>query len=288
MVVSVSDVGAVVAVRDDSSALARLCGRLRRFLVGAASTLGGGGCTAAAVASAARALAARDSDSISSGRLGSAWEGLGAGPIAAPAATPIASIAAASAAVARAGGARKGDFGFSGRLFIEWSGIDVNRSKVQTTRVPDLAHKIANIDQICGDMLCSALLVVNSLSIRSRNGASLQCIQSAVSPSPSRWLACSGLRRPRPPTPPRWSPSAARRRPIRSCRCSRPSTSSCTRTRSGSGSRRAARPSASMTSKAAPTRSPTSRRNRTAPTRVLTSTRSPSTRSAWSRTSPTP
>ena len=37
---------------------------------------------------------------------------------------------------------------------------------------------------------------------RTRNGVSLQCIESAVSPSPSRWLACSGLRRLQPPAPP--------------------------------------------------------------------------------------
>ena len=62
---------------------------------------------------------------LSDGSRGTSWptakEALGAGPIAAPTATPIASIAAASAAVTRGEGARRGDFGFSGMLFIEWS-----------------------------------------------------------------------------------------------------------------------------------------------------------------------
>ena len=45
-------------------------------------------------------------------------------------------------------------------------------------------------------------------------------MEFAVSPSPSRWLAWSGLRRLRPPAPPRSSPSAAPRPPIRWYLCS--------------------------------------------------------------------
>ena len=123
--VLVSEPDVVVAALEASSALACLC--LRRFLRGVASAVIAGGWTLAAVARAARAAAPRASEAISSGRLGLACEGVGAGPIAAPTATPIPSIAAASAAVTRAEGAWKCDFGFSGVLFIEWSGILVNQ-----------------------------------------------------------------------------------------------------------------------------------------------------------------
>jgi hypothetical protein len=95
----------------------------------------------------------------------SASEGVGAGPIAAPTAKPIASIAAASTAVMRGDGARKGDFGLFGVLFIEWSEIPVNQNTVRTRKVPDHVHKIPNVDRVYGDMLCSPLHVVNSLSI---------------------------------------------------------------------------------------------------------------------------
>jgi hypothetical protein len=117
--------GVVVAALEASSVLA--CLRLRRFLRGVASATIAGGCAAAALACAARAAAPRASDAISSGRLGLASDGVGAGPIAAPTATPIPSIAAASAAVTRAEGAWKGDFWLSGVLFIEWGEIVVNQ-----------------------------------------------------------------------------------------------------------------------------------------------------------------
>ena len=128
VVVSVS-VGVVVAALVASSELAALRARLRRFLVGAASAVLAVGCVEALEACWAAALAdaARASVASSPGRLELACDGLGAGPIAAPTATPIPSIAAASAAVTRAEGARKGDFWLSGVLFIEWSGIIVNR-----------------------------------------------------------------------------------------------------------------------------------------------------------------
>jgi hypothetical protein len=117
--VVVSDVCGVLAALNASSVPALFSLRLCRFLVGVASGVTAGGCTDAVAASAARAAALLAKDASSSGRLGSAWEGVGAGPIAAPTATPMPSIAAASAAVTRADGARKGDFWFSGVLFME-------------------------------------------------------------------------------------------------------------------------------------------------------------------------
>jgi hypothetical protein len=119
--VVVSDAAGVLAALVASSALVSFRLRLWRLRVGVASATTAGGCTDAAVACASLAAALRAKVSSSSGRFVAAWEGVGAGPIAAPTATPTPSIAAASAAVTRADGARKGDFWVSGVLFIEWS-----------------------------------------------------------------------------------------------------------------------------------------------------------------------
>jgi hypothetical protein len=78
----------------------------------------GGGWTA--VAGLEPAATSDGSSGVSSP---TANDALGAGPIAAPTATPIASIAAASAAVTRGDGARKEDFWLSGVLFIESGGF---------------------------------------------------------------------------------------------------------------------------------------------------------------------
>jgi hypothetical protein len=93
-----------VAALVASSSLAALRTRLRRLCVVVASALLAVGCAELAAA-AALAAAARASVTSSPGKLGLACDGLGAGPIAAPTATPIPSIAAASAAVTRAEGA---------------------------------------------------------------------------------------------------------------------------------------------------------------------------------------
>jgi len=77
-------------------------------VVGVSCALTGGGCTAAALAcllASARAFAA--SDAISAGRRWLAKEACGAGAIAAPTATPMASIAAARTALARVEGRRR-------------------------------------------------------------------------------------------------------------------------------------------------------------------------------------
>jgi hypothetical protein len=125
---------------------------------GVACRLTGGGWTAAG-------LELSLGCAVSVGSSGSSWpranEELGAGPIAAPTATPIASIAAASAAVIRAEGMRGGDFpgirgegvpegdsagirgddvpedcfSLSGVLFIEWGEIIGNlRARSPKTR----------------------------------------------------------------------------------------------------------------------------------------------------------
>jgi hypothetical protein len=88
-----------------------VCLRRRRplFLVGvasAASALTGGGWTGPTALCAALVAAIRTSELISTGRLGPARDGLGAGPIAAPTTTPKASIPAASIAVTREEGRR--------------------------------------------------------------------------------------------------------------------------------------------------------------------------------------
>lgn len=96
----------VVVVLGVSCVLALLPARERFFLVGVASGVTGGGWTAAVVLCAALVAAIRASEESSTGRLELASEGLGAGPIAAPTATPRASIPAASMALTRSEGRR--------------------------------------------------------------------------------------------------------------------------------------------------------------------------------------
>jgi hypothetical protein len=100
-------VGVVVALGAASRlALAALWRRRLRLRAGVASGVAAGGVAAAAAARcAALEAASRDSEASSAGRLGLALETLGDGPIAAPSATPTASIAAANAAVTRTDGA---------------------------------------------------------------------------------------------------------------------------------------------------------------------------------------
>jgi hypothetical protein len=165
--VLVSELGAVVlAASCVAAALLCLCRRLAG--AGAAASATGGGWTLALPVVLWRAAAPTPSirSSTGSGRPEDpAKDVLGAGPIAAPTATPIASITAASAAVTRGEGASRGDlrlsrgdfgslrgdFGCSGVLFI-------------ASEVPDFSNKIANLDQVYRDMLLSPSADVNYLS----------------------------------------------------------------------------------------------------------------------------
>jgi hypothetical protein len=105
--VVVFDVEIGVDGADDELPLAVCLRRRRRlFLVGVASAATGGGWTGATALCAALLAAMRASELISTGRLGPARDGLGAGPIAAPTATPKASIPVANIAVAREEGRR--------------------------------------------------------------------------------------------------------------------------------------------------------------------------------------
>ena len=177
----VSELGAVV-LAGSCVAATLLC--LRRCLAGAgvAVSATGGGCTLAAPVVLWRAAAPTPSirSSTGNGRPDDpAKEALGAGPIAAPTATPIASITAASAAVTRGEGAsrgglpaREGDsrlprvgFGSSWEDFRS-SGGDFGCSGVlsMVSEVPDFSNKIANLDQVYRDMLLSPSADVNYLS----------------------------------------------------------------------------------------------------------------------------
>jgi hypothetical protein len=85
-----------------------LAGALGVAVAGVAWGLTGGGCTGAVLACAAAWLCARAaSEAINRGSRPLAREAWGAGPIAAPTATPITSIVAASAALARVEGSRR-------------------------------------------------------------------------------------------------------------------------------------------------------------------------------------
>lgn len=85
-----------------------LAGALGVVAAGVSWVLAGGGCTAAALACRlASALAFAASEAISAGRRWLAKEACGAGAIAAPTATPMASIAAARTALARVEGRRR-------------------------------------------------------------------------------------------------------------------------------------------------------------------------------------
>src|SRR5271155_4006671 len=113
-----------------------------------------GGCTPAVLACPPPEPAIRDGSS-SGTRAAPANDALGAGPMAAPTATPTPSMSAARAAVMRGDGVGKEDFWLSGVLFIA-SGPVLDLS--------DLSNKIANLDRIYRDMLCSGPDDVNSLS----------------------------------------------------------------------------------------------------------------------------
>ena len=85
-----------------------LAGALGVAVAGVAWGLTGGGCAGAVLACAAAWLCARAaSEAINRGRRPLAREAWGAGPIAAPTATPITSIVAASEALARVEGSRR-------------------------------------------------------------------------------------------------------------------------------------------------------------------------------------
>jgi hypothetical protein len=107
------EIGVAVA-KVELLVVARLRSRRRLFLVGVASALTDGGWTGLTALCAALLAAIRASELISTGRLGPARDALGAGPIAAPTATPRASIPAASIAVAREEGRRGGPLGAGG------------------------------------------------------------------------------------------------------------------------------------------------------------------------------
>jgi hypothetical protein len=169
----VSELGAV-ALAGSCVAATLLCLRLAGAGV-AVSATGGGWTLAVAVVVLGRAPAPMPSarSSTGSGKPdGPAKDVLGAGPMAAPTATPMASIAAARAAITRGEGARKGDsrlarvgFGSSGEDFCS-SGGDFGCSGVlvMASEVPDFSNKIANLDQVYRDMLLSPSADVNYLS----------------------------------------------------------------------------------------------------------------------------
>jgi hypothetical protein len=108
----------------------RLRSRRRLFLVGVASALTGGGWTGATVLCAALLVAIRASELISTGRLELARDALGAGPIAAPTATPRTSIPAASVAMAREEGRREAPEAGRGSSAEPWLVVDMGVSGV--------------------------------------------------------------------------------------------------------------------------------------------------------------
>jgi hypothetical protein len=171
--VLVSELGAVV-LAGSCAAATLLCLRRRLAGAGVAVSATGGGWTLPVVVLGCLAVPTPSiRSSTGSGRPDDpAKEALGAGPIAAPTATPIASITAASAAVTRSEGARRGGLpvleGDSRlpRVGFGSSGGDFGCSGVlsMVSEVPDFSNKIANLDQVYRDMLLSPSADVNYLS----------------------------------------------------------------------------------------------------------------------------
>lgn len=160
----VSELGAVV-LAGSCVVATLLCLRLAGAGV-AVSATGGGGTLAVPVALWRAAPTPSIRSSTGSGRPEDpAKEALGAGPIAAPTATPIASITAASAAITRGEGARNGDIPARRGDFCLSRG-DFFGSGVlsMASEVPDFSNKIANLDQVYRDMLLSPSADVNYLS----------------------------------------------------------------------------------------------------------------------------